>query len=197
MTLYLFGRYFAFLSMLPYMIGVALFFFALCFFAVWPIAGSLQESFQIVIVPFILASAVIIPFLFLFLYILRWHGKRKVVCDLEGVTMILPNKTSVFVPWAFLLAVELRYAKPRWVTVTLVSSAMRFSFSNLEMNLDGRVPIREIYKQGFDLERARELLYHIHRHAPRVAWRMSQSFKDHFNVMHPPYELDKLRYHDA
>lgn len=196
-TLYLYGRYFAFVSMLPYLVLISLFFFGACFFAVWPIAGSLEESFEIVIIPFLLAAMVIIPFLFVFLFILRWHGKRRIEGDGEGVTMVLPNHTSVFVPWSFLLAVELRFAKPRWVTVTLVSSAMRFTFSNLEVNLGRRVPLRQIYVTGFDLETIRDFLYHIHGRAPQLSWRMSQSFKDQFGITHPPLELEKMKFHES
>ncbi|MDJ0836807.1 MAG: hypothetical protein QNK37_09840 [Acidobacteriota bacterium] len=195
-TVPLFGRYYAFISMLPYLVLLGLFLFTACFFAVWGLVDEVKEIFEIVILPFVLAGAIMIPFLFVIIYILRWHGKRRVECDGEGLTMVLPNKHSVFVPWPFLRAVELRFTKPRQVTITLISAAIRFSFSTLEMNLTGREALKEVYRKGFALDELRGFLYHLHIKAPHLSWRMTQAFKDQFNISHPPYELEKLDFHD-
>lgn len=192
----LYGRFYAFMSMLPYMVLVALFFFAACFVLVWTLIGDLGESFQIVIVPFLLAGGLLTPFVLVVLYMLRWHGRRRLELDQTGVTMVLPNKRAIFVPWEFLVAVELRFSKPRLVQVTLISAAMRFSFSTLEINLDGWTPLNEIFKQGFALDQVREFLYYLHHKAPQLSWRLTQGFKDQFNIHHPPYDLEKLKYDD-
>lgn len=196
-TVRLFGRFWAIISMLPALALVCLFVFVLTFLAVWTVMGDFSESFLLVLAPFGLASAVLLPFLVVFLYVLRWHGRRRLEMDEEGVTMVLPNERSVFVPWEFLLAVELRFNKPRLVSVTLVSSALRFSFSTLELNLNGVVAFPRIFKKGFELNELRELLYHLHQKSPRLSWRMGQSFKDQFLMSRPPYDLEKLRFHDS
>ena len=124
---------------------------------------------------------------------IRWHGKRRLDLDNQGITMVLPNERAIFVPWEYLVAVELRFTKPRIVQCTLVSPVLRFSFSNLEFNLDGRLPLKQVFEQGFRVEKMRELLYHLHRMAPHLSWRTGESFKEKFKIYYPPYDLEKLK----
>ena len=192
-TIKLGGRYNALLSILPYLIVAVVFFFAAAFLFVWLILKDGTQSFQIVFLPFMMGSALLLPLAAVFILMIRWHGKRRIEADPEGITMVLPNEKSVYVPWEYLVAVELRFSKPRLVQVTLVSAALRFSFSTVEFNLQKRLPLKQVFVRGFELDKIREFLYYLHRAAPKLSWRMSQPFKDQFSVFYPPYDLEKLK----
>ncbi len=189
----LFGRYFATLSVLPYLLLTVVLFFIACFFLVMILVQDIQAVFEIVLMPFILGLALMSPFLLIFLFMIRWHGKRRLDLDNQGITMVLPNEKSVFIPWEYLLAVELRFSKPKLVQCTLISPALRFSFSNLEYNLDSRLPLKDVFVRGFEVVKLREFLYHLHRKAPNLTWRISESFKEKYQIYYPPYDLEKLK----
>lgn len=191
-TVNLLGRYYSVLSVLPYILLTLVFFFIACFFFVMIITPNVYEVFEILLLPFLLGMAMFLPFSVVFIFMIRWHGKRRLEFDNSGVTMVLPNEKSVFVPWEYLIAVELRFAKPNLVQCTLISSAMKFSFSNLEINLQERVPLKSVFAEGFGVEKLRELLYYLHRKAPQMSWRMGDSFKQKYNVLHPPYDLERM-----
>ncbi len=192
-TLQLFGRYYAVLTVLPYVLLALIFFFLSCFFLVLIMFQNIHTVFEILLLPSILSAAMMIPFLTVFLFMIRWHGKRRIDVDNTGITMVLPNQKSVFVPWGFLRAVELRYSKPNLVQCTLISPALRFSFSNLELNLKSRVPLDRVYDEGFTVEKLREFLFYLHRMAPHLSWRMGESFKDKYKIVYPPYDLEKMK----
>lgn len=189
----LLGRYYALTSILPYIIVSMLVFFGLAFVAVLLLLHDSKEAFQAVIVPFLLSTAIGVPFLVASLYMLHWHGKRRLDFDEQGVTMVLPGEKQVYVPWEFLFAVELRFQKPRLVVCTLVTGAMRFTFSNLELNLEHRHTLKNVYALGFEMDKLRELLYHLHRMNRNLSWRTTPEFKQQFNILYPPYDLEKLK----
>ena len=192
-TVYLFGRYYATLSVLPYLLLAVLLFFIACFVFLMIILEDAMESFRYVMMPFMLGSVLLAPFLIFFLLIIRWHGKRRLDMDDNGITVVQPNDREVFIPWEYLVAVELRFAMPRLVQCTLVSPAIRFSFSNLEFNLSARQPINLLYEKGFEMEKMRDFLYYLHKKAPHLSWRLAESFKEQFNLRYPPYDLEKLK----
>jgi hypothetical protein len=192
-TLHLAGRYYAVLSVLPYifLIFVVFFLASLVLVSLW--VQNVFDILEILMLPTILGSAMLLPFLGVFLFMIRWHGKRRLDLDNTGVTMVLPNEKKVFIPWEFLGAVELRFARPNTVQCTLVSPAIRFTFTNLELNLEQRLPLRNVFTDGFDVVKLREFLYYLHRKAPHLSWRMGESFKDKFKIHYPPYDLEKLK----
>ncbi len=192
-SVYLFGRYFAILSVLPYFLLVIVLFFVASFFLAMILAGGALESFKLVLMPFMLGGALTAPFLAIFLIMIRWHGKRRLDVDANGVTMVMPNGSSVYVPWEFLAAVELRFTKPKMVHCTLISPRIRFSFSNLEFNLEQRQPINQLFPKAFDLDKTRGFLYYLHRKAPHLSWRLTEAFRERFKVHYPPYDLEKMR----
>ena len=191
-TVYLLGRYYATLSVLPYLLATVIFFFIACFFLVSILFQDMRVVFDILLLPFLLGMAIMMPFTLIFLFMIRWHGKRRLEMDPNGMTLVLPNDKQVFIPWDYLIAVELRFSKPRLIQCTLVTPGLRFSFNNLEINLDGRRPLKLVYEEGFGVEKLREFLYYLHRVAPHMSWRMSQSFRDQYRIHHPPYDLEKL-----
>ena len=191
-TVVLSGRYNAVLSVLPYILLTLVFFFIACFFLVLILFQDVHTVFEILLLPFVLGMAMLIPFLGVFLFMIRWHGKRRMELDNSGATLIFPKGKSVYVPWEFMIAVELRYSKPNLIHCTLVSPAMRFSFSNLEVNLEHRVPLNRVFMDGFDVVKLRDFLYYLHRKAPQISWRMGESFKERYKIKHPPYDLEKL-----
>ena len=186
------GRYFAVLSVLPYVLLIFVIFFmaSLVLVSLW--VQNIYAILEILMLPSLLGSAMLLPFLAVFILMMRWHGKRRLELDNSGLTMVLPNEKSVFIPWDFLRAVELRFARPNIVQCTLVSPALRFTFTNLELNLEHRLPLKNVFKEGFDVVKLREFLYYLHRKAPHLSWRMGASFKTKYNVAHPPYDLEKL-----
>lgn len=192
-VVYLFGRYFAILSVLPYLIFAVVLFFGAAFVGVLLLFRNPRESIEIVLLPFMLSAALGMPFLAAFVFMIRWHGKRRIELDNEGLTMVLPGEKQVYVPWEFLLAVELRFQKPRMVVCTLISGAIKFSFSTLEINLDRRVSLRNVYSAGFEMDKMREFLYYLHRKNRHLSWRISPEFKEQFNIHYPPYDLEKLK----
>lgn len=192
-SIQLFGRYFAVLTVLPYMFLALVFFFFACFFLVLIMFQDIHTVFDILLLPSILSAAMMIPFLTVFLFMIRWHGKRRIDLDNTGITMVLPNQKSVFVPWGFLRAVELRYSKPNTVQCTLISPALKFSFSNLELNLESRVPLNRVFEDGFTVDKLREFLFYLHRMAPHLSWRMGESFREKYKIVYPPYDLEKMK----
>lgn len=193
MAVPLLGRYYAILSVLPYLILGLVAFFGIAFIGVQLLFNDVSTSFEIVLLPFLLSTALGMPFLVIFLYMIRWHGKRRMIFDNTGLTMVLPGEKQVFVPWEFLLAVELRFQTPRMVVCTLVSGAIRFTFSTLELNLEGRVGLKNVYSAGFEMDKMRELLYYLHRKNRNLSWRITPDFKEQFNIKYPPYDLEKLK----
>lgn len=192
-VLFLSGRYHAMLSILPFVVLAIIVFFLVAFGFVLVIIKDPMESFKIVLMPFMMGMVVMTPLAMIFMFMIRWHGKRRIEMDEEGITMVLPGERSVYVPWEYLVAVEMRFTKPRLVNITLVSAALRFSFSTVEINLEGRKPLKQVFQSGFELDKIREVLYYLHRKAPHLSWRMSQNFKEQFNIFYPPYDLEKLK----
>lgn len=194
LTVNLTGRYYAMLSVLPYLLLGILAFFTAAFVAILLLVRNPSASFEIVLMPFLVGSAVAVPFLTAFMFMIRWHGKRRLELDQEGITLVLPGERQVYVPYAFLLAVELRFTLPKLVVCTLVSGALRFSFTTLELNLSERASIKKVFLEGFALEKMREFLYHLHKRNSTLAWRITPEFKKQFNVSYPPYDLEKMKY---
>jgi len=191
-SVYLFGRYFAILSILPYLLLTIVLFFIASFLLAIVLANDMLAAFKLVLMPFMLGGALMALFLIVFLVMIRWHGKRRLDVDENGIAVVLPNEASVLVPWEFLVAVELRFAKPKLVQCTLISPRIRFTFSNLEFNLEERQPIKRLFENAFALDKTREFLYYLHRKAPHLSWRVSESFRDRFKVAYPPYDLEKM-----
>ena len=192
-SLHLFGRYYAALSILPYFLAALVLFFLVCLIFVTFLFQDGMVGFRIVLVPCLLGSALLAPFLAFSFFIIRWHGKRRIELDNSGITMVFPNGKSAFVPWEFLLAVELRFSSPRLVNCTLVAAAVRFSFNNLEINLEERVPFNQVFEKGFGLEKTRNFLYYLQRRVPHLTWRTSTPFQERFKIFNPPYDLEKLK----
>lgn len=186
------GRYFATLTMMPY-IALAMLFFV---FMIWILAaiilGSVGEGLVVVLMPVIWGSTILIPFVVFILAILRWHGKRRIDVTPEAFTIVAPNGHEVPIPWMHLNAVELRFNKPRLVQCTLVTPILKFTFSNLEFNLESRPAISRLFIDGFDLERFRQFLYYVSRKAPDAHWKMSEDFAKQFKVNFLPYDLEKM-----
>lgn len=192
-TIHLFGRYFATLSIMPWVFALVLAFFAVAYVFTWIILRNPVETFQVVLVPVILGSLLLLPFVVAGIFMIRWHGKRRMEMDEQGITLVLPGEKSVYVPWEYLLAVELRFRAPKLVVCTLVSRALRFNFSTLEINLHQRVAMRDVFEKGFDLDKMRHLLYYLHRQNPNLVWKTTPEFKEQFKVFYPPYDLEKLK----
>lgn len=187
------GRYFATLAMIPY-IGLGLLFFVLVGWAFSSIMlSSVSEGFTVVLMPLLWALTLLVPVAMFLILLIRWHSKRRIdVTDTE-FTIVAPNGHELPIPWMHLNAVELRFTKPRLVQCTLVTPVIKFSFSNLEFNLEARPPINRLYADGFDLERLRQFLYYISRKAPDAHWKMSNTFAQEFRVHFLPYDLEKMK----
>jgi hypothetical protein len=187
------GRYFATLAMLPYM-AIAMLFFVLMGWAFSTIVmGSVSEGFSIVLEPVFWGITLLVPIGVFLLFLIRWHSQRRIDVTEESFTIVAPNGHEVCIPWMHLNAVELRYTQPRLVQCTLVTPVIKFSFSNLEFNLEQRPRIKRLYIDGFDLERFREFLYYINRKAPNAHWKMSDDFAEQFRVHFLPYDLEKMK----
>lgn len=187
------GRYFATLAMLPYMALTMLFFVAMSWVFSSIILGDFAEAFMVVLMPVFWGVTLLVPIGIFFILLIRWHGKRRIDVTEGGFTIVAPNGHEVPIPWMHLNAVEMRFSKPRLVQCTLVTPVIKFSFSNLEFNLEARPPIKELYAEGFDLERMRQFLYYINRKAPDAHWKMSPAFAEQFRVHFLPYDLEKMK----
>ncbi|CAM2067023.1 hypothetical protein SCOR_16720 [Sulfidibacter corallicola] len=192
-SIYLHGRYYATLSMLPWLVLMMLLFFGAAFLLVMMFLQDPFQSFRITLMPLLMGVAVLSPLLVIILFMIRWHGKRRLDFTEEGVSLVAPNGRAIFVPWQHLHAVELRFNMPKLVTCTLVTPITNFSFTNLEFNLEGRVPLDKISEKGFDLVKLRDFLYYLHRVAPKLQWRLGESFQQRFKVYYPPYDLEKMK----
>ncbi len=192
-SVYLQGRYFATLSMLPYVLLMLVLFFITSFLFALLFLQDGPTSFRITLMPFMLGTAVLSPVGLVILFMIRWHGRRRVDLTDGGMSLVTPNGSELFVPWQHLHAIELRFNKPKVVTCTLVTPIINFSFTNLELNLESRLPAAEIYQKGFDLATLRDFLYYLYRKAPQAQWRLGESFQDRFKIFYPPYDLEKMK----
>ncbi|CAM2007445.1 hypothetical protein [Acanthopleuribacter pedis] len=192
-SVYLQGRYFATLSMLPYVLLILVVFFIAAFLFTLAFLQDGAESFRITLMPFLLGTAVLSPVGLVILFMIRWHGRRRVDLTEGGMSLVTPNGQELFVPWQHLHAVELRFNPPRVVTCTLVTPITSFTFTNLELNLASRLPLAEVYQKGFELATLRDFLYYLYRRAPQAQWRLGESFQERFKVYYPPYDLEKMK----
>lgn len=187
------GRYFAALSMLPYILLAVAGFFLLAFILVALIIQDPEKSFFVVFTPFVLGCILMAPMFLFFLFLMKWHGRRTMDVLPEGILVVNPRGSTLFLRWDHLVAVELRFAMPRIVSCSLLTPSIRFSFTNLEINLTRRGHLRYVFEEGFRLDRMRQLLQFFHLGAPHMEWRVSQGFQDRFRVFYPPYDLENMK----
>lgn len=192
-TIYLTGRYYAALTMLPMLVVFVVLFFLAAFFLAWIIFADAAKAGSIILLPFVLGSVMLAPVVACMIFIIKWHAKRHIDCESDGITMMNPKGRGVFVPWDQVYAVELRYSKPNTLHCTLVTPHLRFTFSNIEMNLQRPCRIQDLPTQGFAVEKFREFLYYLKKKSPNLKWRMGQSFKSKYKIHYPPYDLEKLK----
>jgi hypothetical protein len=186
------GRYWAMLSMLPlFLAGIIGLYLAVLLLVSW-LLGSAAESFFVILLPFLSGVIFLSMMLGTALWILHWHGRRTMEILPEGILLTVHGREPVFVRWADLRVVELRYARPSVVHCTLRTPFWELSFSNLDLNLVGRVAFTQVFAQGFRVDRMRQFLQLLNKMSPRLEWRMGASFQLRYQILSPPYDLEHM-----
>jgi len=186
------GRYWAMLSMLPlFLTGLIGLYLAALLLVSWLLASA-EEAFFVTLAPFLSGIVFLVLMLGTALWILRMHGRRTLEILPEGILLTVHNLEPVFVRWTDLRVVELRYARPSIVQCTLRTPFWEVAFSNLDLNLVGRVAFTQVFAQGFRVDRMRQFLQLLNKMSPRLEWRMGASFQLRYQILSPPYDLEHL-----
>jgi hypothetical protein len=193
LTVRLAGRYYAAFSLIPYLLGLGFLLFCLVGFGVFLILQDPLTTFEIVALPLFLFFFFCGTLFVSFLLILRWHSKRYLEISQGGIRFVHLNQKEIQFPWSHLLSVEMRFARPRTVQCTLIFPQYRFSFTNLEINLEQVSWLGGMFHQGFRYDKMRDFLMLLDNMNSKIIWKMSPSFQAQFSIRFLPEELSRMR----
>ena len=186
------GRFWALLSVFPVFLFGFILLMASAFMMSWLVLKDGIEAFELMMAPFLSGIVFLIILFALGLWLMRWYGKKTLEILPEGMLLTTGEKEPVFVRWTDLAAVELRFNPPNLVQCSLKTPFWEFGFSNLDLNLVGRVPFHLVYKEGFRIDRMRQFLLLLKKVSPQLQWRLAKSFQDRYHIYYPPYDLERM-----